>query len=342
MNARTKAPDWLAAALGITAIDLASAPIGIVDVGAAGAPHPNLAGIASISTYLGFDPDLRSPQTGNHFGFQRHTMINRAVTSREQETVIFQLTRFPECSSVLHPDFDQTKLYSIGDFFEIVGQAAVPAITLDQAIEQAGLARIDWLKLDTQGTDFDLLISLSSSRFDQLLIVEVEPGIAPFYHGENTVMQMHEHMLKNGFWLADLSQQRFPRLSVDTIRSLGLGEADIALLDSNPFALELRYCRSIEFLKSRNFTARDYLALWFVAMANNHTAYAIEIAAATGQNGLSADACRALVQLTLKASRTNLSSSRRAPLGRVAEACIPPIILNALRHLKKNLCAPRS
>src|SRR3954470_8141091 len=104
MSAGTKAPDWLGAALGYTSIDRVSSPIGIVDVGAAGAPRPNLAAIASISTYLGFDPDLRSPQTGNHFGFQRHSMINRAVTPLEQETVIFQLTRFPECSSVLRPD----------------------------------------------------------------------------------------------------------------------------------------------------------------------------------------------------------------------------------------------
>jgi FkbM family methyltransferase len=342
MSNHPQATDWLQAALSIASVDLASAPIGIVDVGAAGAPHPNLAAIASISTYLGFDPDLRSPQTGNNFGFQKYSMINRAVTPREQASVMFHLTRFPECSSVLQPDLDQTRSYAIGDYFETLGQSSVPAITLDAAIEQAGLHHIDWLKLDTQGTDFDLLTSLSSARFDQLLIVEVEPGVAPFYHGENTVAQIHAHMLQNGFWLAHLSQQRFPRISVDTIRSLGLTEADISLLDSNPFALELRYCRSIEFLKSRNFTARDYLALWFVAMANHHTGYAIEVATAARQHGLPTAACDALVQITLRSSRESLANHPRAPLRRLAELCLPPLVMNSLRRVKRNFCAPRS
>ena len=57
------APSWLAAALRATDVNLAATPISIVDVGAAGAPPPNQAQLASVSTYLGFDPDLRSPPT---------------------------------------------------------------------------------------------------------------------------------------------------------------------------------------------------------------------------------------------------------------------------------------
>lgn len=336
------APTWLTAALQATNVDLNATPIGIVDVGAAGAPPPNQARLAPVSTYLGFDPDLRSPQIGNAFGFRRHSMINRAITPLPQDSVTFHLTKYPECSSVLLPDRDQTHRYAIGEFFEVVGRAVVPAITLDAAIEQAGLIRTDWLKLDTQGTDHDILLSLTPERFDQILAVDVEPGVTAFYHGENTATELHKHMLEKGFWLADLTSQRFPRLSVETIRQLSLSEADVALLDRNPFALELRYFRTIEFLESRAFTVRDYVAMWLIAMANNHTAYAIEVAKAAPRRGLSAEAAQALVDITLDVCRASARKQQPGLFRRTAELCLPPLVLGALRRLKRRLTSTRS
>ena len=81
--------DWLATALKIFQADFTSSPLCIVDVGAAGAPPPNMATLAPVSTYLGFDPDLRSPQEGNAFGFVNHQMLATAVTASNQSQVVF-------------------------------------------------------------------------------------------------------------------------------------------------------------------------------------------------------------------------------------------------------------
>ena len=45
---------------------------------------------------------------------------------------------------------------------------AINATTLDQALDSAGLDRLDWLKLDTQGTDLRLVESLSEPVFATL------------------------------------------------------------------------------------------------------------------------------------------------------------------------------
>ena len=43
----------------------------------------------------------------------------------------------------------------------------------------AGIDRIDWLKLDTQGTDLRLIESLGEPRFGTLMAVDAEPGVRP-------------------------------------------------------------------------------------------------------------------------------------------------------------------
>ena len=106
-------------------------------------------------------------------------------------------------------------------------------------MNQAKLDRIDWLKLDTQGTDLDLLKSLAAAQINQLLAVDIEPGVTAFYHDENRFSETHEFMLSRGFWLADLSQQKFPRISLRAIDSARLGPQDIERLNRNPFAFEL-------------------------------------------------------------------------------------------------------
>ena len=68
-----------------------------------------------------------------------------------------------------------------------------------------GLDRVDWIKLDTQGTDLRLIESLSDEVAATLMAVDAEPGIDAFYEGEDTFGDLHRAMIERGYWLADLS-----------------------------------------------------------------------------------------------------------------------------------------
>ncbi|MES2692500.1 MAG: FkbM family methyltransferase [Verrucomicrobiota bacterium] len=331
------APSWLVAALECAGGVFQSAPLSLVDVGASNAPPRNQKNLASIATYLGFDPDLRLPQAGNAFGFVRHTIVNKAIAAKSVDSVTFNLTRYPECSSTLLPNPAETDRYAIADFFDVVGQASVGAMTLEQAVATAGLSHVDWLKLDTQGTDYDILTSLSPARLAQLLVVDVEPGVVPFYTGENTVAQIHAKMLELGFWLADLNQQRFPRLSRDAVKALQLGAKDIAMLPGNPFALELQYCRSIESLEKQGRPLRDFLALWILAMANGHTAFSIDVALAARRRGLAPQHSDRLVTLALDAARQQTTPPQRSFARRAFDAVTPPLLARACRKIAHSL-----
>ncbi|MEO1389789.1 MAG: FkbM family methyltransferase [Cyanobacteria bacterium J06634_6] len=327
-------PKWLKQAREISHLFLDDNPISIVDVGASVNPPENCARLASVSTYIGFDPDLRKTQECDQFGFLSHTIIDKAVSARKRESVSFYLTRSPECSSTLAPDMTQAKCYSIGNFFDVIGQAEVSSITLGEAASQANLASIDWLKLDTQGTDLDIFSNLEPDLLAKVLVVDLEPGILPFYIGENKVSNIHDFMLANGFWLSDLTQQRYPRISQDTVKALELDEKDVKLLGDSPFAVELQYFRTIESLERNYATKRDFAAFWVLAMANANYAFAIEIAVAAERHGLKDSISQKLVSLTLEACRNEDFRRRKKDSTQSIKNLVPSVFTRILRRGK--------
>ena len=326
-------PTWLADSSKHVSFHLDDDPIKMVDVGAAGAPPPHQKCLAAVSHYLGFDPDQRLPQSGNLFGFRKHTTLGYAITASDAGEVTFNLTENPECSSVLRPDMEETGRYSIGGFFKVIGKKSVPAITLNRALAQADISAVDWLKLDTQGTDLDILQSLSAEQLAQVLVVDVEPGVSAFYANENRLSEIHEYMLSHGFWLADLNQQRFPRMSVATKNSVQLTAEQLNSLGQNPFALELQYFRTIESLRSRPTTTRDCYVFWLLAMANGHRSYAIEIASAGVAHGLSKPLSEELIRISLEESQRIVAAGQETPIERILRLVTPPVLTKLVRRI---------
>src|SRR3954463_7335611 len=142
--------------------DLDLKPV-LMDVGASGAPPPIWSELAPHSTYVGFDPDSREIHEDRVAGFHRSVIINEAVTAEKNASEIsFYLTRSPFCSTVLDPNPQAAAHWLERDLFEVEDRASVRATTIDSVLRRLDISRIDWIKLDTQGTDLRLLNSISS------------------------------------------------------------------------------------------------------------------------------------------------------------------------------------
>src|SRR5262245_53864918 len=134
----------------------------LMDVGASGAPPQIWTGIAPSSFYIGFDPDLREIHEDRVAGFHHSVILNEAVSSKQQSSeVSFYLTRSPFCSTTLDPNPTATAPWLERDLFDVEGRATVQATTIDAAMARLKVSRIDWIKLDTQGTDLRIIHSMS-------------------------------------------------------------------------------------------------------------------------------------------------------------------------------------
>lgn len=333
MRRKTKTPTWFNLVAETLPSLLGDAGPRIVDVGAAGTPAESCRRIASVADYVAFDPDLRSPIESYETGFRRSTILNKAISPQGNNAEPFYLTSYPECSSLLTPNMAEVDNYTISGFFDVIGQTEVPAMSLNQAIKDAKMETADWLKLDTQGVDLRILQSLETQLFQSLFVVEMEPGISSFYRGESSFTEVCEFMTSSGFWIARMDQQKFPRLSKESISALELSPAVLDSLPANPFALELQFLRTAESWLARQPSERDAAVFWLIAMANGHTGFAFELLHKFSREAGNSELAEQLLPATLTAAGEDTEKSPNRAWG--IDVLIPPILLDVLRSVRK-------
>ncbi len=256
----------------------------VADVGASGGPPVIWGPIATQSHYIGFDPDLREIKDEYGGAFARSTMVAEAVTPDvEQRFAEFRLTRSPFCSSVLEPDLESLNRWTFRDLFEVTSSVSVPATTLDLVLDRLGLSGVDWLKLDTQGTDLRIVQSISPERMKHLIAIDVEPGLIDAYQDEDLFVDTHRVLVESGFWLSRLSVQGSQRASVSTMDAI---KARDPLLESrvrrvvrrSPGWCEARYLRTVDSVAWH--AERDALLLWVFSLLDDQPGAALDVSVA--------------------------------------------------------------
>ncbi|HEX8682499.1 MAG TPA: FkbM family methyltransferase [Ardenticatenaceae bacterium] len=314
----------------------------LVDIGASGEPPPIWKALMPFSVYVGFDPDSREVQEVSNSGFRRALLVNEAVTAdAAQDEVRFYLTRSPYCSSTLEPDLDALKNYLFSDLFIVENEAVVPAATLNSVLHRLSIERVDWLKVDSQGTDLRLFESLQPEIRSRVLALDVEPGLIDVYQGEDLFVDTHRALTQSGFWLSNLDVHGNARMRRETLHQVVADHPDITeeLLSRtvrvSPAWCEARYLRTLEWAAQAAFTKREYGTLWAFAMLDQQYGFALDLIVQY-ERSFGPDAISRLMQKETLAQIRRLRN-RNLPLT-VARALLP----TSLKHnLKKLLLAVR-
>ena len=257
----------------------------LIDVGASGTTPAIWDSIAKHSIYVGFDPDLRDIQELPDEQFHRAIIVNEAIASQqESEEVLFYLTQSPYCSSVLKPDSKSLADFLFSDYFVVEKETKVRATTLNAVIERLDLKGVDWLKTDSQGTDFRIFNTLSKDIRSQVLAIDIEPGLIDAYIGEDLFVDAHKGLVSQGFWLSNLNVCGEVRLKKSTLEKLTKIDSDVSLElisfyhKKSPGWCEARYLRTIDWLAQGNFDKRHYVMLWVFSLLDRQLGFAIEVA----------------------------------------------------------------
>lgn len=257
----------------------------LIDIGAAGELPTVWKPIARYSVYVGFDPDLREIRELPSELFHKGFILNQAVTNDpERNDVTFYLTRSPFCSSALHPDLRALSNYLFADLFTVEKQVTVHATRLDDTVAQLSLPGIDWIKVDSQGTDLRLFNALQPELRSRVLALDVEPGLIDAYQGEDLFVDVHRELTHNGFWLSNLRVEGAVRMCPTTLVTLGATEKNLQneqfakSVRLSPAWVEARYARTIAWAREHDFSKREYTLLWIFAMLDNQFGFALDLA----------------------------------------------------------------
>lgn len=183
---------------------LGEQPIGFIDIGARGGVHPLVEDIAASVAVLGFEPDAeecrRIGQSADQTRFAELAIEPAALYDRKGTATLHEIVA-PTNSSLLAPNPKFVRRYDMRKWHEI-GSSKVETTTLDEVIFNRLTARPHWgevLKIDTQGTEFEILVGAERTLTQRALFLCIEVSFCELYLGQKLFSDVEIYLRQRGF-----------------------------------------------------------------------------------------------------------------------------------------------
>lgn len=203
----------------------------VVDIGAREG-FEALSGLRGVIEILAVEPEAKAADELRKFyekmNFSGYHIVRQAIGSRTGEGIL-NITKRPCMSSMLEPDIDgfhrHMRRVKYGphwsEFLHVTDKQNVTLCTLPDLLKQYNWDKVDFLKIDTQGTELEILKSceelLSKGSVN---VVELEVAFIPIYKQQAYFSDIDQFMRKFGYHMVDL--RTYPEF-VQKLRSVHFG-----------------------------------------------------------------------------------------------------------------------
>lgn len=143
--------------------------------------------------------DLHSSEAKSPTNYFKRIKLKKAVAGKRGKRV-FKQRKFPDCSSFLDPQPELVHAYGLEDYFVEVASSNIECETITELLLQEGLKRVDLLKTDLEGLDYEVLSS-DPELVSQALCVQSELRFQPFFQGEKMFHEVLSYLTNLGFEL---------------------------------------------------------------------------------------------------------------------------------------------
>ena len=128
-------------------------------------------------------------------------------------TAELNLLRNPECSSILEPNHPWLARFPEAERFTTSKRIPIELSTLDSELAALGVTQCDFLKLDVQGYELEVLAG-ASAAVRQCLVLEAETSFSEIYQGQPLFAQIDSALRPLGFSMIDLERIWWRRAKV--------------------------------------------------------------------------------------------------------------------------------
>ena len=153
-----------------------------------------------------FEPNLQA--ASRIMGRLRNYVVLPIAVAERDGSAELQLNAYEQSSSLLPPDSAGIKSWVSESSFQVVGSVTVPTMRLDTFMNRAGIESVDFLKIDAQGLDLEVVKS-AGDRLADVARVQLEATTAAYrqYEGAAGKEAIVEYMESRGFRLAGEESQ---------------------------------------------------------------------------------------------------------------------------------------
>jgi FkbM family methyltransferase len=173
----------------------------LIDVGARGGVDPRWKPFFKHLSVLGFEPDREECASLNSTRFPyKCRFLPFALGSEDGIEATLNMCVSPGSSSLMEPNHEVFRHYPYSAQLEVVRRIPLTLTRLDTACADF---QPDVIKLDTQGTELDILHG-AGHLLDQTLAVEIEVEFVQIYKGQPLFADIDIFMREHGFSLRGL------------------------------------------------------------------------------------------------------------------------------------------
>jgi FkbM family methyltransferase len=147
-----------------------------------------------------FEPNLRA--AARTMGRLRNYVVLPIAIAETDGSAELRLNEYEQASSLLATDESGVARWVGGEVFKVVDSITVPTMRLDTFMDAAGIRSVDFLKVDAQGLDLDVVRS-AGDRLRDVARVQLEATTASYaqYQGAPDRSAIVGYMEANGFRL---------------------------------------------------------------------------------------------------------------------------------------------
>ncbi len=184
---------------------LSNVPLGFIDIGARGGAHDLVEPIAKLTAVLGFEPDEAECQRlmtmREVYEPWAKFLLKAVALASSKGSATLKLLSSNTNHSLLSPNSNFTKRYNMTKWEE-VGVCSLETDTLDAVLAEEGMQGIRWaelLKIDTQGTEYDILLGSVLALARETVAVVAEVAFCELYKDQKLFSDVESLMRENGF-----------------------------------------------------------------------------------------------------------------------------------------------
>ena len=135
---------------------------------------------------------------------QQKNIIKKGLWSSKGARKIYILNKRPQSSSMYEPDKKALSIYDFKEkdfhLFDVGNTEMVECDRLDSCLKDLNIDNLDYLKIDTQGAEFEILKGLGGYK---PLMIKCEVQVFPMYKKEPGWTEVTDTLYKLGYMISD-------------------------------------------------------------------------------------------------------------------------------------------